>query len=100
MFKGGMATMMQKAQKMQQNVKTAQAEIKALTVIGTSGNEIRISMNGEYQVSDITINDVILNDKELLTDMLRVAINDATTQIQTISAAKMKEATGGIDLPL
>jgi hypothetical protein len=37
MFKGGMAGMMKKAQKMQDNVQQAQAEIKQLTATGTAG---------------------------------------------------------------
>jgi DNA-binding YbaB/EbfC family protein len=96
MFKGGMASMMQKAQKMQQNVKNAQEEIKNSKVIGKSGTQISLTMNGEYQVSDIQIDDIVLTDKEMMISMLEVAINDATSQIQTISAKKMKTATGGI----
>jgi DNA-binding YbaB/EbfC family protein len=100
MFKGGMASMMQKAQKMQQNVKTAQAEIKNLNIAGKSGTQVVVNMNGEYQVQSINIADEVMQDKELLIDMMRIAINDATTQIQDISAAKMQEATGGLNLPL
>jgi DNA-binding YbaB/EbfC family protein len=100
MFKGGMASMMQKAQKMQQNVKTAQAEIKNLNITGKSGTQVVVNMNGEYQVQSINIADEVMQDKELLIDMMRIAINDATTQIQDISAAKMQEATGGLNLPL
>jgi DNA-binding YbaB/EbfC family protein len=100
MFKGGMASMMQKAQKMQQNVQIAQEKIKNIQVTGKSGSHIQITMNGEYQVQSINIADEVMQDKELLADMLTVAINDATTQIQDISAAKMQEATGGLNLPL
>jgi DNA-binding YbaB/EbfC family protein len=100
MFKGGMASMMQKAQKMQQNVKTAQAEIKNLNIAGKSGTQVVVNMNGEYQVQSINIADEVMQDKELLIDMMRIAINDATTQIQDISAAKIQEATGGLNLPL
>lgn len=100
MFKGGMASMMQKAQKMQESVKVAQQEIKNFSVVGKSGNEVTLQMNGDYQVSGIEINDAILSDKELLQDMLMMAINDATTQIKSFSEAKMKDATGGISLPL
>ena len=48
MFKGGMASMMQKAQKMQADMKIAQDEIKQLSCIGESASgDIKITINGQ-----------------------------------------------------
>ena len=50
MFKGGMASMMQKAQKMQEDMQKAQAEIKNLTATGkAAGGSVQITLNGEHQ---------------------------------------------------
>jgi len=99
MFKGGMASMMQKAQKMQESVKIAQSEIKNLMVVGKSGTQITLNMNGEYKISNLEIDDVVLTDKAMMISMLEIAINDATSQIQQFSSEKIKTATGGMSLP-
>ncbi len=100
MFKGGMAGMMQKAQKMQEDMQKAQAEIKNLTATGNAaGGAVKISINGEHQATDIQIDKDVMDDKDMLEDLILTAINDATKQIADASAAKMKGATGGMKLP-
>ncbi|CAC9531508.1 Nucleoid-associated protein YaaK [uncultured Gammaproteobacteria bacterium] len=100
MFKGGMAGMMKKAQKMQDNVQQAQAEIKQLTATGTAGGGVvNININGEHQATDIQISPDVMDDKDTLEDLILTAINDANQQIADASAAKMKDATGGMKLP-
>jgi DNA-binding YbaB/EbfC family protein len=99
MFGGNMAKMMQKAQEMQKNMKVAGEEVKNLVATGISGNEIKITINGEYQVQNIEIADGVLGDKEMLSDMLMLAFNDATTKIKNESEKIMSGATGGMKLP-
>ncbi len=100
MFKGGMTGMMKKAQQMQDNMQQAQEEIKLLTATGVAANgAVQININGEHQVSNIQINDSVMNDKTMLEDLILTAINDANQQIADASTAKMKTATGGIKIP-
>ncbi len=100
MFKGGMAGMMQKAQKMQEDMQKAQEEIKNLTVTGkAAGGAVQVTVNGEHQATDLQIDDGVMNDKDMLEDLILTAINDATKQIADTSAAKMKGATGDMKLP-
>lgn len=100
MFKGGMAGMMKKAQKMQENVQQAQAEIKQLNVTGTAGGGVvSIRINGEHQATDIQISSDIMDDKDILEDLILTAINDANQQIADATTVKMKNATGGMKLP-
>ncbi|MGE4594243.1 MAG: YbaB/EbfC family nucleoid-associated protein [Gammaproteobacteria bacterium] len=101
MFKGGMASMMQKAQKMQSDMKLVQDEIKLLSCIGESASGgIKITINGQHQTTAVEIDKDLLNDKEMLEDLVMIAINDASSQVNIISAEKMKGVTGGLDLPL
>ncbi|SFV76237.1 FIG000557: hypothetical protein co-occurring with RecR [hydrothermal vent metagenome] len=100
MFKGGMAGMMQKAQKMQEDMQKAQAEIKNLTATGkAAGGAVQITINGEHQATDIQIDEGVMDDKDMLEDLILTAMNDATKQISDVSADKMKSATGGMKLP-
>ena len=101
MFKGGMASMMQKAQKMQADMKIAQDEIKQLSCIGESASgDIKITINGQHEATSVEININLLNDKKMLEDLVMIAINHAESQVNRISEEKMKGVTGGLNLPL
>ena len=100
MFKGGMAGMMQKAKQMQEDMETAQEEIKLLTCEGVSASgSIKIVLNGEYKVTNINIADSLLSDKEMLEDLIILAFNDASSKVNGASKDKMKNVTGGLNLP-
>ncbi len=100
MFKGGIAGMLQKAKQMQEDMETAQEEIKLLTFEGISASgSIKIILNGEYKVTNINIDDSLLSDKEMLEDLIMLAVNDASSKVNSASKDKMKNVTGGLNLP-
>ena len=100
MFKGGMAGMMQKAKQMQEDMKIAQEEIKLMTCEGNSASgSIKIILNGEYKVANINIDNSLLTDKEMLEDLIMLAFNDASLKVNNASKDKMKNVTGGLNLP-
>jgi len=100
MFKDGMVSMIQKAKKMQEDMKIAQEEIKLTSCLGESGSGgVKITLSGEYLVTNIQIDESLLTDKEILEDLIMAALNDASSQISEISKAKLKNVTGGINLP-
>jgi len=100
MFKDGMVSMIQKAKKMQEDMKIAQEEIKLTSCHGESGSgAVKITLTGEYLVTNIQIDESLLTNKEILEDLIMTALNDASSQISEISKAKLKNVTGGIDLP-
>ena len=100
MFKDGMVSMIQKAKKMQEEMKIAQEEIKSTSCQGESGSgAVKITMTGEYRVTNVEIDESLLTDKETLEDLIMIALNDVSSQISEISKAKLKNVTGGIDLP-
>ena len=100
MFKGGMAGMMQKAKQMQEDMEAAQEEIKLITCEGISGSgSIKIILNGEYKITSINIDNSLLTDKEMLEDLIIIALNDASSKVNSTSKDKMKNVTGGLNLP-
>jgi len=95
-----MVGMIQKAKKMQEDMKIVQEEIILTSCQGESGSgSVIITLTGEYRVTNIQINESLLTDKEILEDLIMTALNDASSQISEISKAKLKNVTGGIDLP-
>ena len=100
MFKDGMVGMIQKAKKMQEDIKIAQEEIKSTFCQGESDSgSVKITLTGEYRVTNIQIYESLLTDKEVLEDLIMTAFNDASSQISKISKAILKSVTGGINLP-
>ena len=100
MFKGGMAGMMQKAKQMQEDMEAAQKEIKSLTCEGIAASgALKVEMNGDFKVTNISIDDSLTSDKEMLEDLIIIAVNDASSKINSISKEKMKNVTGGLNLP-
>jgi len=100
MFKGGMAGMLQKAKQMQEDMKTAQEEIKLISCQGIAASgAVKVTLSGQYQTTSIEIDDSLLDDKNLLEDLITTAFNDASAQVKEISDEKLRSATGGINLP-
>lgn len=100
MFKGGMAGMMQKAKQMQEDMEAVQREIKSLSCKGLAASgALKVEMNGDFKVTDISIDESLFSDKEMLEDLIIIAVNDASTKINEISKNKMKNVTGGLNLP-
>jgi hypothetical protein len=56
-------------------------------------------LNGGYRATNIQIDESLLTDKEILEDLIMTALNDASSQVSEISKAKLKNVTGGINLP-
>ena len=95
-----MAGMMQKAKQMQEDMEIVQKEIKSLTCEGVSASgALKIEMNGDYKVTNIFIDETIMSDKDMLEDLIMMAVNDASSKISEISKEKMKNVTGGLNLP-
>lgn len=100
-MKNALGNIMQQAQKMQEDVKKAQAEIAALEVTGESGGGlVKILMTGEREVRKVTIDPSLVgDDRDMLEDLVAAAINDAVHKVAKIKKEKMAAATAGIPLP-
>ena len=95
-----MAGMMQKAKQMQEDMEAVQREIKSLSSDGLAASgALKVEMNGDFKVTDVSIDESLFSDKEMLEDLIIIAVNDASTKINEISKNKMKNVTGGLNLP-
>ena len=95
-----MAGMMQKAKQMQEDMEAVQKEIKLLRCEGDAAlGSVKVEMNGDYTLTNISIADSLTSDKEMLEDLIIMAVNDASSKVNQISKDKMKNVTGGLNLP-
>ncbi|CAL4323429.1 Nucleoid-associated protein YbaB [Buchnera aphidicola (Chaitophorus sp. 3695)] len=86
--------LMQKAQKMQENMKKIQKKMKSITVTGESGaGLIKITLNGEHHCKIVEIDPSLFkdDDKEIIEDLIIAAFNDASRKIKEEQKKKMSE---------
>lgn len=95
--KGQLAGLMKKAQEMQKNMEKAQEEVAKLEVEGESGaGMVKVIMTGKHDLKKVSIDDSVMDDKEMLEDLIAAAVNDATRKIEEQTQAKMGSATAGM----
>ncbi len=100
MMKGGLAGMMKQVQQMQNNMQKAQEELASIEVEGESGaGMVKIAMTCKYDVRRVSIDDSVMDDKEMLEDLVAAALNDAVRKVESTTAEKMKGFTAGLSLP-
>ncbi|NRA71755.1 MAG: YbaB/EbfC family nucleoid-associated protein [Gammaproteobacteria bacterium] len=99
--KGGMGNLMKQAQKMQDDMAKAQAEIAKMEVTGESGaGLVKIVMTGNHNVKRVDIDQALMaDDKEMLEDLIAAAINDAARRVEENNKDEMAKVTGGMQLP-
>ncbi len=99
---GNMAGMMKKVQKMQDDMKKMQEEIKQKTVdVSAGGGAVKIVMNGEKQVQSLIIDPAAVDpeDVEMLQDLISAAFNEATKKVDDMLTSEMGKLTNGLGLP-
>ncbi|MDH5392522.1 MAG: YbaB/EbfC family nucleoid-associated protein [Gammaproteobacteria bacterium] len=100
-MKGGIGGLMKQAQKMQEDMQKAQAELATLEVEGQAGGGmVKVTMNGRHEIRRVNLDDSLMNDdKEMLEDLLAAAVNDAVRKVEQQSSEKMSGLTAGMNLP-
>jgi len=99
-MKGALGGLMKQAQKMQEDMKQAQADLASAEVTGQAGGGmISVVMTGRHDLRRVSIDDSVMDDKEMLEDLLAAAVNDAVRQVEAASKERMSGMTDGLNLP-
>jgi DNA-binding YbaB/EbfC family protein len=99
---GDLMGMMKQAKALQARMEALQAEVGAMEVTGSAGGGlVTITMSGKSEVKQVKIDPSLLKPEEgeILEDLIVAAANDARTKAEAALAEKMREATGGLQLP-
>lgn len=100
MMKGGIAGLMKQAQQMQENMKKMQEQLATIEVEGQSGaGMVKVQMTCKYDVRRVSIDDSVMDDREMLEDLLAAAVNDAVRRVEATTQEKMSGFTSGMNLP-
>ncbi|MDD5728119.1 MAG: YbaB/EbfC family nucleoid-associated protein [Victivallales bacterium] len=97
---GEMAGLMKKAKDMKANIAKMKEEIAASEFYGACpDNKVTAVISGDFQVRQIKISPAAAEDVQLLEDAVKTAVNSAVSSAQANIQEKMKEITGGINIP-
>ena len=101
MMKGGLGGMMKQAQQMQQNMQKAQAELAGVEVEGQAASgKVKVNMTCGHVALRVSLDDSLLSeDKEMLEDLIVLAINDALKKVEMTTQQRMSGFASGMGLP-
>lgn len=101
-FGGGMQNLMKQANQMQAKMKKVQDELAAREYEAQAGGGgISVKVNGDNQMTSITINPEVLEggDAEMLQDLVMAATNEALKLAKETHQKEMAKITGGFNMP-
>jgi len=100
-MKDELSGLMKQAQQMQENMRRMQEQLVTVEVEGQSGaGLVKVVMTCRYDVRRISIDDSLLkDDKEMLEDLVAVAVNDAVRKVESTMQEKVAGFTAGLGLP-
>jgi len=99
---GDLMGMMKQAKELQAKMEAMQAEVAAIEVSGTAGGGlVTVVMTGKGEMKRIAIDPSLMTpgEREILEDLIVAATNDARAKAEQKLADKMREMTGGLELP-
>lgn len=100
-MKNPLASLMQQAQQMQENLKKSQEEIAQAEVNGEAGaGLVKVLMNGKREVLKLEIDDsLIKEDRDMLEELVAAAFNDAVRKVAKLKQEKLSALGNGLELP-
>ena len=95
-----MQMIMQQAKKMQAQLQKEQEELEKTEYTGSS-SLVNIKMNGKYEILEVKINlpdgeAIESDDRDMLEDMIMVAMNEALKKIESDKEKKMGKYGQGL----
>ncbi|NIJ40794.1 hypothetical protein FHS78_001070 [Parvibaculum indicum] len=94
--------LMKQARELQGKMEQLQTELETLEVQGSAGGGmVNVTMTGKGEVVKVAIDPSLMkeNEREILEDLIVAASADAKGKAERAAQDKMKELTGGLQLP-
>jgi hypothetical protein len=95
-----LGNMLKQAQQMQTRMAEMQAKLEATVVDGQAGGGmVKVSLTGKGDLKRVSIDQSLMDDREVLEDLLVAAHADAKQKVEAQMADEMQKATAGLNLP-
>lgn len=96
-----MQTMIRQAQKMQEDMEKAQAELDAKEYeTQAGGGAVKVKINGKREILSLTLAPEIVDpdDIETLADAVTAAVNEAIKKVEAENSKTMNKITGNLNV--
>jgi nucleoid-associated protein EbfC len=93
------SALQQMLSKARQQMEDLQRQVNSVTVEASAGGGmVTVKMNGQKQLVDLRIESDVFatKDQEMLQDLIRAAVNEASRRVDEELANQMKNLVGGI----
>lgn len=96
-----LGNMMEMVKKVQQNVQTIQDQLKSERIEVSSGDVIKITVNGQQDIVSLELNSKYLSpdNAALLQDLLVATLNSAMSKSRELNQTAMSKLTSDLNLP-
>ena len=98
----GIGNMMKQAQQIQSKIQDIQKELANKKVEAESGGGmVKVVANGKGEILSIQIEKELIkqDDKDILEDLILVAVNEGLRRSQELNTAELSKVTGGLKIP-
>lgn len=95
-------SMLKQAQKMQEEMALAQAEIEEMEFTASSGGgAVEVTVTGKKEIKNLKLKPEIVDpdDIEMLSDLIIAAVNEALRTAEQTASEKMEKISGGLNIP-
>ncbi|TKJ42361.1 hypothetical protein CEE37_01390 [candidate division LCP-89 bacterium B3_LCP] len=99
MKRSGMGGLLKQAQKLQEDMAKAQAELETIEVEGSAGGGVvTVRASGKQEILEIKIDRDVIDpeDSEMLEDLIVAAVNQALQNAKAAGEEKMSSVTSGL----
>ena len=97
-----MQSMIRQAQKMQEDMEKAQAELDAKEYeTQAGGGAVKVKINGKREILSLTLAPEIVDpdDIDTLADAVTAAVNEAIKKVEAENSETMNKITGNLNVP-
>ena len=94
--------MMQRIQKMQEDMNAAQEEVENSEFSASAGGgAVEVTVSGKHEVLSVKIQPEVVDpeDVEMLEDLLIASLNEAVRKANHAMESRMQGVTGGLNIP-
>jgi DNA-binding YbaB/EbfC family protein len=104
MFKqlGQLASMLKNLPRIREEMERLQGRLAQITAEGDAGGGmVKVRINGHMEVQRCTLSDELLktNDKELLEELIKGAVNQALQRVRTLVSEETSKMASSLNLP-
>jgi DNA-binding YbaB/EbfC family protein len=96
-----MKLLLQQAQRMQEQLQKAQAEIAKQTITAEAGaGLVKVTMNGKHEVQKVEFDPALLQEERgVIEDIVAAAVNAAVKKVEELNRSSMGAMASGLNLP-